>query len=120
MAVQIYEDEQDKQIIKSIGFKFPVFYDGEFTNRIIRHKEKTVETIVGLQRTLWEVFCLTRATEKHQRKSSVLSFNRIKERARPFIFKKIESKRTFFDIKKHPFKVEMDMKSYQDIDGIAI
>ena len=24
--IQIYEEEQDKQIIKSIGFKFPVFY----------------------------------------------------------------------------------------------
>lgn len=38
--IQIYEEEQDKQIIKSIGFKFPVFYDGEFTKRIIRDKEK--------------------------------------------------------------------------------
>lgn len=46
--IQIYEDEQDKQIIKSIGFKFPVFYDGEFTKRIIRDKEKTVETICYL------------------------------------------------------------------------
>ena len=43
--IQIYEEEQDKQIIKSIGFKFPVFYDGEFTKRIIRDKEKTVETV---------------------------------------------------------------------------
>lgn len=50
--IQIYEDEQDKgQIIKSIGFKFPVFYDGEFTKRIIRDKEKTVETIVALHWT---------------------------------------------------------------------
>ena len=48
--IQIYEEEQDKQIIKSIGFKFPVFYDGEFTKRIIRDKEKTVETIVALHR----------------------------------------------------------------------
>lgn len=48
--IQIYEDEQDKQIIKSIGFKFPVFYNGEFTKRIIRDKEKTVETVVGLHR----------------------------------------------------------------------
>ena len=46
--IQIYEEEQDKQIIKSIGFKFPVFYDGEFTKRIIRDKEKTVETVVKL------------------------------------------------------------------------
>ena len=46
--IQIYEEEQDKQIIKSIGFKFPVFYDGEFTKRIIRDKEKTVETVVLL------------------------------------------------------------------------
>lgn len=38
--IQIYEEEQDKQIIKSIGFKSPVFYDGEFTKRIIRDKEK--------------------------------------------------------------------------------
>lgn len=43
--IQIYEEEQDKQIIKSIGFKFPVFYDGKFTKRIIRDKEKTVETV---------------------------------------------------------------------------
>ena len=48
--IQIYEEEQDKQIIKSIGFKFPVFYDGEFTKRIIRDKGKTVETVVGLHR----------------------------------------------------------------------
>ncbi len=49
--IQIYEDEQDKgQIIKSIGFKFPVFYNGEFTKRIIRDKEKTVETVVRLQK----------------------------------------------------------------------
>ena len=46
--IQIYEEEQDKQIIKSIGFKFPVFYDGEFTKIIIRDKEKTVETVVKL------------------------------------------------------------------------
>ena len=47
--IQIYEDEQDKgQIIKSIGFKFPVFYNGEFTKRIIRDKEKTVESVVKL------------------------------------------------------------------------
>ena len=46
--IQIYEEEQDKQIIKSIGFKFPVFYDGKFTKRIIRDKEKTVETVVLL------------------------------------------------------------------------
>ena len=48
--IQIYEEEQDKQIIKSIGFKFPVFYDGEFTKRIIRDKEKTVETCVLLSK----------------------------------------------------------------------
>ena len=49
--IQIYEDEQDKgQIIKSIGFKFPVFYNGEFTKRIIRDKEKTVESIVLIQK----------------------------------------------------------------------
>lgn len=49
--IQIYEDEQDKgQIIKSIGFKFPVFYNGEFTKRIIRDKEKTVETVCLLLR----------------------------------------------------------------------
>ena len=48
--IQIYEEEQDKQIIKSIGFKFPVFYDGKFTKRIIRDKEKTVETVVLLSK----------------------------------------------------------------------
>ena len=49
--IQIYEEEQDKgQIIKSIGFQFPVFYDGKFTKRIIRDKEKTVETVVLLSK----------------------------------------------------------------------
>ena len=47
--VQVFEEEQDNgQIIKSIGFKFPVFYNGEFTKTIIRDKEKTVETVVLL------------------------------------------------------------------------
>ena len=47
--VQIFEEEQDKgQIIKSVGFQFPVFYDGKFTKQIIRDKEKTVETVVLL------------------------------------------------------------------------
>lgn len=49
--VQVFEEEQDNgQIIKSIGFKFPVFYNGEFTKTIIRDKEKTVETVVLLSR----------------------------------------------------------------------
>lgn len=48
--IQIYEEEQDKgQIIKSIGFQFPVFYDGKFTKRIIRDKEKTVESVIMMQ-----------------------------------------------------------------------
>ena len=48
--VQIFEEEQDKgQIIKSIGFQFPVFYDGKFTKQIIRDKEKTVETVCLLE-----------------------------------------------------------------------
>jgi len=49
--VQIFEEEQDKgQIIKSVGFQFPVFYDGKFTKQIIRDKEKTVETVVLLSK----------------------------------------------------------------------
>lgn len=49
--IQIYEDEPDKgQIIKLIGFKFSVFYDGEFTKRIVRDKEKTVENVILLKR----------------------------------------------------------------------
>lgn len=43
--VQLFEEEQDKgQVIKSIGFNFPIFYDGTFTDRIIRDKKETVET----------------------------------------------------------------------------
>lgn len=51
--VQLYEEEQDKgQVVKSLGFKFPIFYDGEFTKRIIRDKKETVETVVLLSRKI--------------------------------------------------------------------
>ena len=77
-----------------------------------------IEYLTGLNaivmKAIWNI-------EKRQGRVTIQDLvEEIKERARPFIFKKIESKRSFFDIKKHPFKVEMDMKSYQDIDGIAI
>lgn len=45
--VQLFETEQTKgQLIKSIGFKFPIFYDGGFTDRIVRDKKETVECVV--------------------------------------------------------------------------
>lgn len=44
--VQLFETEQAKgQLIKSIGFKFPIFYEGGFTDRIVRDKQETVETV---------------------------------------------------------------------------
>ena len=47
--VQIFEEEQEKgQIIKSIKFKFPVYYNGEFTDIIFRDKKETVEMVVLL------------------------------------------------------------------------
>lgn len=49
--VQLFETEQTKgQVIKSIGFKFPIFYEGGFTDRIIRDKQETVETACLLVR----------------------------------------------------------------------
>lgn len=49
--VQLFETEQTKgQLIKSIGFKFPIFYDGGFTDRIIRDKQETVECVCLLTR----------------------------------------------------------------------
>ena len=45
--VQVFEKEQENgQIIKSMRFKFPVYYNGEFTDIIIRDKKETVETVV--------------------------------------------------------------------------
>jgi len=47
--VQLYDKkEAGTQVIKSIKFKFPIFYDGEFTDTIFRDKEVTVETVVLL------------------------------------------------------------------------
>lgn len=50
--VQLFETEQTKgQLIKSIGFKFPIFFNGGFTDRIFRDKQETVESIVLLSKT---------------------------------------------------------------------
>lgn len=49
--VQLFETEQMKgQLIKSIGFKFPIFYDGGFTDRIVRDKKETVEVCCLMSR----------------------------------------------------------------------
>ena len=47
--VQVFENEQENgQIVKSMSFKFPVYYNGEFTDTIFRDKKETVETVVLL------------------------------------------------------------------------
>lgn len=49
--VQLFETEQTKgQLIKSIGFKFPIFFNGGFTDRIVRDKNETVECVVLMSR----------------------------------------------------------------------
>lgn len=49
--VQLYDKkEAGTQVIKSIKFKFPIFYDGEFTDTIFRDKEVTVECVVLMSR----------------------------------------------------------------------
>lgn len=49
--VQLFETEQTKgQLIKSIGFKFPIFFNGGFTDRIFRDKQETVESVVLISR----------------------------------------------------------------------
>ena len=49
--VQVFENEQENgQIVKSMSFKFSVYYNGEFTDTIFRDKKETVETVCVLTR----------------------------------------------------------------------
>lgn len=49
--IQIYEDDKETgQILKKIGFKLPVFYNGEEVMEICWDKQTTVETIVLMSR----------------------------------------------------------------------
>lgn len=50
-SIELYPDRKtDERIIRQINFKFPVYYDGDEGNQIRLLNEKTVETVVGLQR----------------------------------------------------------------------
>ena len=49
--VQVFENEQENgQIVKSMSFKFPVYYNGEFTDTIFRDKKETVESVCLLSK----------------------------------------------------------------------
>lgn len=48
--IQIYPKDENESILKSIEFKFPVFYDGEYVRQILWDKDKHVETVVLLSR----------------------------------------------------------------------
>lgn len=49
--VDIFEEQQeDWRILKSIEFKFPIFFDGEETNKIFLDNLSTVETVVLMSR----------------------------------------------------------------------
>lgn len=49
--VEIYEQQQeDSRIIKALYFKFPVYWDGTETKKIILNPKATVETAVKLAR----------------------------------------------------------------------
>lgn len=49
--IQLYmEDQPNGQMIKLLKFKFSVFYNGVFTDTIIRDKESTVETVCQLKK----------------------------------------------------------------------
>lgn len=49
--VDIFEEQrEDWRIIKSIVFKFPIFFDGEETRQIFLDKKSTVETVVLMTR----------------------------------------------------------------------
>lgn len=51
--VNIYEVEQeDGRILRSLKFRFPVFFNDQELYELDWDNESTVETIVGLQRTL--------------------------------------------------------------------
>ena len=54
--IEIYEDEQpDGRFLKSIAFKFPVFYDGQEIRGFSWDNETTVETVVLMSRVEWPV-----------------------------------------------------------------
>ena len=49
--VRLYEEQQESgQILKSIRFKFPVFYNGAEVEEIRWDKNNTVETVVSLSK----------------------------------------------------------------------
>ena len=49
--IEIYEDEQpDGRFLKSISFKFPVFYDGQEIRGLSWDNEATVDTVVWMSR----------------------------------------------------------------------
>ena len=49
--VNIYEEEQaDGRILRSLKFRFPVFFNGKEIYELDWDNESTVETVVGLQR----------------------------------------------------------------------
>lgn len=50
-SIELYPDRKtDERIIRQINFKFPVYYDGDEGDQIRLLNEKTVETVVLLQR----------------------------------------------------------------------
>lgn len=50
-SIELYPDRKtDERIIRQINFKFPVYYDGDEGDQIRLLNEKTVETVVRLQR----------------------------------------------------------------------
>ncbi|MBR3039792.1 MAG: hypothetical protein IKI20_03935, partial [Lachnospiraceae bacterium] len=49
--IQLYPEQQENgQVLKSMKFKFPVFYNGQTIEEIRWDKENTVETCVLLER----------------------------------------------------------------------
>ena len=50
-SIELYPEKMDNgSIVKQINFKFGVYYEGHETMDIRLLNEKTVETVVGLQR----------------------------------------------------------------------
>lgn len=51
--VEIWPERQKNgQILKSIRFRFPVYYQGQMTDQIFPNKETTVETVVLMSRRI--------------------------------------------------------------------
>ncbi len=48
--IQIYPKDENESILKSIEFKFPVFYDREYVRQILWDKDKHVECVIKLIR----------------------------------------------------------------------